>query len=214
MKKHLKILIMILGINAYSQVGIGTEYPTRTLHVEGSTIIRNLDFKASDSDYTKVLVADEKGNIDYINKSSILPNKDGSINKIILNNEFTSQNDTPDQTKTLKCGKFEFSFVPSSGTGDVRFKLVNAPEKNTEVFITFEQNFETNGFEYSAKNEPRIFNSTNIPIDVSPGQARIVDGEYNELYISYPKEPDFYRVSFYHLVQNGKHNWVTTCEKF
>lgn len=217
MKKHLKILIMMLGFNVYSQVGIGTESPTRTLHVEGNTIIRNLAFKASDSDYTKVLVTDDKGNIDYINKSSILPTKDGSIDKVILNNEFTTPNSTPDATKTLKCGKFEFAFVPNSGTGDVRFRLINAPVTGTtvKVYTTFEQNYETNGFQYQAKSTPKEFTSTNNFIDVPfDGQARIEDGEYNELYLSYPKEPDFYRVSFYRLYQSGKNYWISTCEKF
>ena len=35
-----------------------------------------------------------------------------------------------------------------------------------------------------------------IDVPVGSGQAQIANGEYNELYITYPEDPFFYRVSF------------------
>lgn len=215
MKKQLCLIIILLCADTYSQIGIGVNNPTRMLHVNGDIKIRNLSFKASDPNYSRVLAIDNQGNIDYIDKTSILPESNGNINKIVVNNTYTTSGGTPLNSQILKCGKFEFSFISNNNTGDVRFRLTDAPAQTVRVYTTFEQNWTGNGFQYQAKSTPKEFTTENNFIDVPfDGQARIENGEYNELYFSYPKEQDFYRVSFYRVQQNSTTYWVTACEKF
>ncbi|MFV0148960.1 hypothetical protein OBK08_13460 [Empedobacter falsenii] len=215
MKKQLCLIIILLCVSTYSQIGIGVNNPTRMLHVNGDIKIRNLSFKASDPNYSRVLAIDNQGNIDYIDKTSILPESNGNINKIVVNNSYTTSGGTPINSQTLKCGKFEFSFISSFNLANVRFRLTDAPAQTVEVYTTFEQNWTENGFQYQASSDAKVFSTQNNYIDVPfDGQARIANGEYNELYLSYPKEQYFYRVSFYRVQQNSTTYWVTACEKF
>ncbi|MFV0140814.1 hypothetical protein OBK00_13170 [Empedobacter falsenii] len=221
MKKLLSLIsIVVTSVYSYSQVGIGTDNPSRMLHVNGDIKIRNLQFKASDSNYSRVLAIDNQGNIDYIDKTSILPESNGNINKIVVNNSYTTSDGTPINSQTLKCGKFEFSFISNSNTGDgdVRFRLTDAPASTIKVYTTFEQNWSVDGFQYQASSTAKEFTTANnyidVPFNIGVGQAGIANGEYNELYVSYPKEPYFYRVSFYRVQQNSTTYWVTACEKF
>ncbi|MDM1552905.1 hypothetical protein [Empedobacter falsenii] len=188
------------------------------LHVNGDIKIRNLQFKASDSNYSRVLAIDNQGNIDYVDKSSITPESNGNVDKVIVNNTYTTSGGTPINTEYLKCGKFEFSYISNSNTGDVRFRLAEAPSSTIKVYTTFEQNWDGNGFQYQASSTAKEFTTENnfidVPFNILVGQAQIANGEYNELYLSYPKEQDFYRVSFYRVQQNSTTYWVTACEKF
>ncbi|MFV0231425.1 hypothetical protein OBJ94_13625 [Empedobacter falsenii] len=220
MKKQLCLIIILLCVSTYSQIGIGVNNPTRMLHVNGDIKIRNLSFKASDPNYLRVLAIDNQGNIDYVDKSSITPDSNNNINKIIVNNTYTTSGGTPINTESLKCGKFEFSFISNSNTGDadVRFRLADAPASKIKVYTTFEQNWSVDGFQYQASSDAKEFTTKNnyidVPFNIGVGQAGIANGEYNELYVSYPKEPYFYRVSFYRVQQNSTTYWVTACEKF
>ena len=219
MKKYNLLTSLLVSGLAFAQtgnVGIGTQNPSRNLHVEGDLRIRKLENKAADVSYTRVLAVDNSGNIDYINKSSLLPDMTGEIQKTVNNNEYTTTGNTPTDTNTLKCGRFEFAFISISTTGLVRFRLNQAPANNVNVYTTFEQNFATNGFQFEASTSPRTFTTSNAFIDVpvASEQAQIANGEYNELYITYPGDPFFYRVSFYRVNQNGKTHWVNACETF
>lgn len=219
MKKYNLLAGLLISGLAFAQtgnVGIGIQNPTRNLHVEGDLRIRNLENKAADVSYTRVLAVDNSGNIDYINKSSLLPDMTGEIQKTVINNEYTTTGNTPTDTNTLKCGRFEFAFISDSITGLVRFRLNQAPANDVNVYTTFEQNYDTNGFQFEASTSPRTFTTSNafIDITVGPGQAQIANEEYNELYITYPGDPFFYRVSFYRVNQNGKTHWVNACETF
>lgn len=223
MKKYNLLAGLLVSGLAFAQtgnVGIGTQTPTRNLHIEGDLRIRNLENKAADATYTRVLAVDNSGNIDYINKSSLLPDMTGEIQKTVINNEYTTTGNTPTNTNTLKCGRFEFAFISDSTTGLVRFRLNQAPATNVKVYTTFEQNFApfntSDGFQFEASTSPRTFTTSNAFIDVpvGSGQAQIANGEYNELYITYPGDAVFYRVSFYRVNQNGKTHWVNACETF
>ena len=223
MKKYNLLTSLLVSGLAFAQtgnVGIGTQNPSRNLHVEGDLRIRNLENKAADATYTRVLAVDNNGNIDYVNKSSLLPDMTGEIQKTVINNEYTTTGNTPTNTNTLKCGRFEFAFISDSTTGLVRFRLNQAPATNVNVYTTFEQNFApfntSDGFQFEASTSPRTITTSNAFIDVPVGstQAQIVNGEYNELYITYPGDAVFYRVSFYRVNQNGKTHWVNACETF
>ena len=210
---------MLFSIS-WAQVGINTENPTRDLHVEGNLRVRNLQNKASDDDYSKVLAVDNNGNVDYINKSNLLPDMTGQVNKIVQNNLYKTTNERPIPSRSLTCGRFVFSFLDNDAK--VSFHLLNRPQNNVNVYVTFEQNFppynNRDGFQYEALSDTKDFDSSNYStfqdIPVAQGQAKIADGEYNELYISYPQEENFYRVTFYRVKQNGETYFINTCEQF
>lgn len=210
---------MLFSIS-WAQVGINTENPTRDLHVEGNLRVRNLQNKASDDDYSKVLAVDNNGNVDYINKSNLLPDMTGQVNKIVQNNLYKTTNGIPIAERTLTCGRFIFNFRQNDAK--VSFRLLNSPQNNVNVYVTFEQNFPPynngDGFQYEASPTTKEFTPNNYNayqnIPVTPGQAKIADGEYNELYISYPREEQFYRITFYRVKQNGETYFVNTCEQF
>ena len=210
---------MLFSIS-WAQVGINTDKPTRDLHVEGNLRVRDLQNKASDDDYSKVLAVDNNGNVDYINKNNLLPDMTGQVNKKVQNNLYKTTNGRPLPDKTLTCGRFIFNFRDNDAK--VSFRLRNRPQNNVNVYVTFEQNFppdnNKDGFQYEASPTTKVFTPDdytdyqNIP--VVQGQAQIRDGEYNELYISYPQEEIFYRVTFYRVKQNGETYFINTCEQF
>lgn len=208
---------MLFSIS-WAQVGINTDKPTRDLHVEGNLRVRNLQNKASDDDYSKVLAVDNNGNVDYINKNNLMPDMTGQVNKMVQNNLYKTTDGKPIATETLTCGRFIFNF--RGNDAKVSFRLINRPSSTVRVYVTFEQNYvpinNNDGFQYEASSSTKNFNYTNSyqDIPVTSGQANIADGEYNELYISYPQEEIFYRVTFYRVKQNGETYFINTCEQF
>lgn len=212
---------MLFSIS-WAQVGINTDKPTRDLHVEGNLRVRNLQNKASDDDYSKVLAVDNNGNVDYINKNNLMPDMTEQVNKMVQNNLYTTRDGIPIVERTLTCGRFEFTFRQDDAK--VSFRLINRPSffSPVRVYVTFEQNYvpidNNDGFQYEASSSTKDFNYSNYrtyqDIPVTSGQANIADGEYNELYISYPQEEIFYRVTFYRVKQNGETYFINTCEQF
>lgn len=211
-------LLLVLGSISYAQVGIGTTEPKRTLHVEGNLQVRDSKDKLGDKKYTKVIVVNKEGDFDYSTIDQLLPPVvPGNDTKKAINNHYITANKLPNNTNTVVCGKFEFAYITKGSQGNVRFRLKEAPIEDIKIYTTFEQNFNGNGFEFEAKSSPRTLTPANEFIDLpaTSSEARIVSGEYNELYISYPKDPEFYRVSFYVIDENEtRRHWVTTCENF
>ncbi|MCA4777882.1 hypothetical protein [Empedobacter stercoris] len=219
MKKILYIGFLMLFSISWAQVGINTDKPTRDLHVEGNLRVRNLQNKASDDDYSKVLAVDNNGNVDYINKNNLMPDMTEQVNKMVQNNLYTTTDGRPKATETLTCGRFIFNF--RGNDAKVSFRLINRPSSTVRVYVTFEQNYvpinNNDGFQYEASSSTRNFSYWDYDfkdIPVTSGQANIADGEYNELYISYPQEKIFYRVTFYRVKQNGETYFINTCEQF
>lgn len=210
---------MLFSIS-WAQVGINTDKPTRDLHVEGNLRVRNLQNKASDDDYSKVLAVDNNGNVDYINKNNLMPDMTEQVNKKVQNNLYTTTDGIPLPDKTLTCGRFMFNFRYSEAKAKVSFRLINSPQlgSTVRVYVTFEQNYSKDGFQYEALSDTKDFDSSNYStfqdIPTRSGHAQIADGEYNELYISYPREEQFYRITFYRVKQNGETYFVNTCEQF
>ncbi|MDK7373943.1 hypothetical protein QP519_00055 [Weeksella virosa] len=225
MKKIIYTAFLMLFSVSWAQVGINTDQPTRDLHVEGDLRVRDLQNKSEVSAYDKVLAADKDGNIDYIDKEILKPDLSGQTDKIVQNNLYYTTNGRPDNTKTLTCGKFEFAFIREwyETVTYVKFRLTERPQSTVNIYITFEQNYPAintaDGFQYEASaTSTKNFTTSNwnrfqsIPTTTSQGE--IADGEYNELYVIYPNIGEFYRVTFYRLLQNEKSYFVNTCEQF
>lgn len=223
MKKIIYTAFLMLFSVSWAQVGINTDQPTRDLHVEGDLRVIDLQNKSEVSTYDKVLAADKDGNIDYIDKEILKPDLAGQTDKIVQNNLYNTDTGMPDEEQILICGKFIFAFMNSADKTRVRFRLTEKPASAVDVYVTFEQNFPAlhngDGFLYEASaTSTKNFTTSNwnrfqsIPTTTSQGE--IADGEYNELYVIYPNIGEFYRVTFYRLLQNEKSYFVNTCEQF
>ena len=67
----LSFVLFLIGINLYSQVGINTNNPERALDINGNLKIRELTNKTSDSNYNRILITDNEGNIEAVDRSSL-----------------------------------------------------------------------------------------------------------------------------------------------
>ena len=59
-------------IHSYSQVGIGTETPTRMLDVNGNIRVTQLNDKTNTVDFEQLVAADANNNIDKVSKPSLI----------------------------------------------------------------------------------------------------------------------------------------------
>ncbi|MDM1061787.1 hypothetical protein HXZ62_04295 [Empedobacter falsenii] len=224
MKTILVSLATLLSTTTmFAQVGINTDTPQRTLDVNGNLRIRTLSDKSQTLSYNKILVINNNGDVDYINKSDLKPIGDEfTSDKQVLNNIYTTNDGRADDSKFVSCGKFDFAFKNTSTTGtgtSIQFRLKTAPTgaNQVTVYTTLEQNWETNGYEFQSPESGRTFTSSNTFIDLPTSGAGIVSGELNILYLLYPGDSDLYRLTFYRLNQNTTpltYDFVTACEKF
>lgn len=207
------------------RVGVNTENPTRTLHIEGDAQVKGLQSTTA-GDYSKMLVTDGNGNVDYANLWTVNPTRKrvwhmqyqvASPGRAISNN-------------TLKTERFEFRFENvSSGTdhGRIQFRLMQNPGKMVRVYFNMEENWgdgtvPPDGYQYSATPQGLEFTSGNPSstrwdtwrYPISQSQSRIAEGEMNELYISYPDENAFYRVLIYRMLSGTTSIWIITAEEY
>lgn len=213
----LTYILFFLGVNLYSQVGINTDKPERALDINGNLKIRELINKTSDDNYNRILVTDNEGNIETVDRSSL---KNSITEDIIeIKRLFYNSTDPIDNNK-LTCGQFQFSFRDSPTTGknlDIMLNLESDPTKNITTYFTLFRKWGDDDLKYY-KSNGKTFNSTNY----STPQLLYPQLDINstgEFYISYPNERNFYRVLFLarpNYEENGiiHNSYTITCEKF
>lgn len=220
MKSKLISLAMLLFATTMSaQVGINTKTPQSTLHVEGNMRVRELNDKSQAPAYDKLLVVNANGKVDYIDKKDLRPIGDEfTSDKQVLNNIYTTTNGKADDSKFVSCGKFDFAFRNAGSAINIQYKLTNDPVNDVTVYMTLEQNWKPNGYEFQAPQTGEKFSSnTNSFVNLPISGAGIVNGELNILYLLYPGDRDLYRLTFYRLDQStspSTYDFVTACEKF
>ena len=201
-----------------AQVGINTDNPKRTLDVEGNLRVRELADKSQAPSYNKILVVNPDGNIDYINKQDLQPIKDEfTADKQVLNNIYSTTSGRADDTKFVSCGKFDFAFRNSGSNINIQYRLKSTPTSDVTVYITLEQNYNENGYQFQVPTTGKTFTSTtNRFTDLPTFGANIANSELNVLYLLYPGDSDLYRLTFYRLEQTtpATNDFVTVCEKF
>ena len=223
-KKGIILICLILSCNSYAQVGIGTNTPVRTLHVEGNMRIRELDDKSQVSDYNKLLVVNANGDVNYIEKSDLHPDTDEfTSDKQVLNNIYTTTDGLANDSQYVSCGKFDFAFRNNGVNTNIRYKLVSTITGTATVYITLEQNWQASsptdtngGFEFQVPTTGNTINNSTF-VDMPTSGEQIVNGELNVLYLLYPGDKDLYRLTFYRLDQSTTpltYDFVTACEKF
>ncbi|MGV1003123.1 hypothetical protein ACTS9U_17335 [Empedobacter falsenii] len=213
----LSFVLFLMGINLYSQVGINTNNPERALDVNGNLKVRELNNKTSDSNYNRILITDNEGNIETVDRSSL---KNSIAEDIIeIKRLFYNSTDPIDNNK-LTCGQFQFSFRDSPTEGknlDIMLNLATDPNKSITTYFTLFRKWGDGDLKYY-KSNGKTFTSTNYttPQLLCPQLDINSTGEF---YISYPNEKNFYRVLFLarpNYEEEGvlKNSYTITCEKF
>lgn len=217
-KKLVFFMSMMLSANIYAQVGINTDEPTRMLDVDGNLKVRSLGDKSSNTTtYNRVLVTDNLGNIDAINLTDLK----NQINEEIVENKLIYYTGTaPISSEKLTCGRFQFSFRPSTTPGknlDIMVNLVDNPNQEVTAYYTIFRKWGNYNLKYYKANG-KTFTTSNYttPQLLCPQLDKNSTGE---VYLSYPGEANYYRVYFLgrenHRVGQTVHNSYTiTCEKF
>lgn len=211
--------MLLFATTMSAQVGINTKTPQSTLHVEGNMRVRELNDKSQAPAYDKILVVNANGKVDYIDKKDLRPIGDEfTSDKQVLNNIYTTTNGKADDSKFVSCGKFDFAFRNAGSAINIQYKLTNDPVNDVTVYMTLEQNWKTDGYEFQAPQTGKTFSSnTNSFVNLPISGAGIVNGELNILYLLYPGDRDLYRLTFYRLDQSTSpltYDFVTACEKF
>lgn len=211
--------MLLFATTMSAQVGINTKTPQSTLHVEGNMRVRELNDKSQAPAYDKLLVVNANGKVDYIDKKDLRPIGDEfTSDKQVLNNIYTTTNGKADDSKFVSCGKFDFAFRNAGSAINIQYKLTNDPVNDVTVYMTLEQNWKPNGYEFQAPQTGEKFSSnTNSFVNLPISGAGIVNGELNILYLLYPGDRDLYRLTFYRLDQStspSTYDFVTACEKF
>ena len=217
--KLISLALLLFATTMSAQVGINTKTPQSTLHVEGNMRVRELNDKSQAPAYDKILVVNANGKVDYIDKKDLRPIGDEfTSDKQVLNNIYTTTNGKADDSKFVSCGKFDFAFRNAGSAINIQYKLTNDPVNDVTVYMTLEQNWKTDGYEFQAPKTGEKFSSnTNSFVNLPISGAGIVNGELNILYLLYPGDRDLYRLTFYRLDQStspSTYDFVTACEKF
>ena len=227
-KKFIFLVTTVLFQLNYAQVGINTPNPTRTLHVQGDLKIRQIADVAAESAYDRILAEDADGNIDYLLKSNLLPTTSdpNEANKEVYSQLYSQETENGDPNKILKCGKFYFLF-DSGVDSRIKFRLIDNPETAVDIFMSMEQNWDGNGFQFfqgHAYNDPStvpfVFTPENYNVPQEFAEANVADSEQNVMHFQYPNDPNFYRLTIYRVKQKignpVKNTWdfAVTCEKF
>ncbi|WP_154662251.1 hypothetical protein ACF3NR_06800 [Vaginella massiliensis] len=216
--KFICFISMMFSINIFAQVGIQTDQPTRMLDINGDLKVRVLKDKSSEIDsYSQVLVTDTNGNIDAINITDL---KYQIKEEIIENKRLFYTDLKPNANEKLTCGRFQFSFRPSTSSNknlDIMMNLLDDPKKEVTTYYTLFRKWGDVNLKYYKANG-KTFNSSNYT------QTQLLCPQLDvnstgEFYISYPGEANYYRVTFLgrpNYTNNGNtyNSYTITCEKF
>lgn len=230
MKTQCKIIFFVLlltGSGLYAQegrMGVGTENPTRTLHVEGDAQVKGLQSTTSGA-YSQMLVTNNNGDIEEANLWTV-----SATRKRVWHMRYSvASPGRAISTNILTAGRFEFRFenVPSPNTdhGRIQFRLAQNPGQTVRVYFNMEENWgdgaiPPDGYEYNASPQGLEFTTSGANIwsnwryPISQQQSRIAEGEMNELYMSYPGENSFYRVLVYRMLSGTTSIWIITVEEY
>ena len=97
-------LFTIIFLNP--QVGINTNQPTRALDVNGDLRIRELKLVNKDANYNNIVVVNQDGEVEKYDKIEIT----NAISDLTVETKELYFATTPDGTKIVPCGKFNFRF--------------------------------------------------------------------------------------------------------
>lgn len=203
MKTYILFLLNLFALNiANAQVGINTNTPTKSLDVNGDFRLRTLN-KVTITDYPDVLVVNNDGDVEKHSAQAI---KD-AISDLTVETKELYFDTSPDGTKIVPCGRFNFRF--SNSTIPQVSSVTNLATPATINYL--------GQLKYDGDNKAVTQRSINIQttngfqsLDTSYALNRV--GEY---YMSFPDDNNFYRVVFIARKMTASSNsYSIVCEKF
>lgn len=227
-KKFILMCGLLFSEVFYAQVGINTSNPTRTLHIAGDLKIRQLQDESEKLSYDRILAKDGDGNVDYVLKTNLLPSTTDpdEANKEAYSQLFNMSTENGNSGKILQCGKFYFLFDDGVDSR-IKFRLVDEPASNVDIFMSMEQNWDGNGFQFfqghaynDSATTPFVFTPENYNVPQEFAEANVADSEQNVMHFQYPNDPNFYRLTIYRVRQKIgtptvlSWDFAATCEKF
>lgn len=225
MKKLYLILTCILGSQLFSQIGINTDKPTKTLDINGDIRVRTLTKKSTDSDYSKVLVTNNSGEIEYWDKVAIQNEMKGNE----VENKIMYFSISPNGNTIVPCGRYQLRFSAST---EPQIKLVTST--STDQIIYFSRirklNHNSSSFgETGSKRSVRTNETINIGSandwvsigsvsGLTSGNGNLYAVNYlDEYYMSYPGDNNLYRITFLARTMTtspATNSYSMLCEKF
>ena len=192
MKKLIIFFTVGYSVLIFSQVGIGTLSPDKTLDINGDLRVVTTVDKSNDTQYNKILVANASGEVGAWTKDGI---RDQIESVFLENKKVIVFSNTPDINRTMDCGKLEFRF----NTGpEPQMRLATAPASSTTIYYSriHKENSGANSFygdNTITTNIPAVYETANdwISLDSS---GRILN-TLDEIYITYPGDSNLYRLT-------------------
>lgn len=194
-------LFTIIFLNA--QVGINTNQPRRALDVNGDLRIRELKLVNKDANYNNIVVVNQDGEVEKYDKIEIT----NAISDLTVETKELYFATTPDGTKIVPCGKFNFRFSSSTIP---EIAPISDLAASTPVYFMRIRKYESN---------QRAVTQGNTTIKNSKTFS-VLDREYkldqvSEYNISYPGDNNLYRVIFLaRKMTTTTNSYSIVCEKF
>ena len=194
-------LFTIIFLNA--QVGINTNQPTRALDVNGDLRIRELKLVNKDANYNNIVVVNQDGEVEKYDKIEIT----NAISDLTVETKELYFATTPDGTKIVPCGKFNFRFSSSTIP---EIAPISDLAASTPVYFMRIRKYESN---------QRAVTQGNTTIKNSKTFS-VLDREYkldqvSEYNISYQRDNNLYRVIFLaRKMTTTTNSYSIVCEKF
>lgn len=224
MKIYYILLLSLVSTNFSAQVGINTTTPTRTLDINGNLRLRTTDKKSADTNYNRVLVTNDKGEIEYWGKEEIQNEMIG----LEIENKIMYFSTSPSGNTIVPCGKFQIRFSASTVP---EIKLVTANTSATSIYYSrtrklnsSDPNFSTSSnFRTLRTNEIATIAVANNWVDIGTvsGVATGTKGRLyaintlDEYYMSYPGDNNLYRITFLaRKMTDSANSYSMLCEKF
>lgn len=202
MKNILSALLFCVVIISYAQVGVNTDNPSRTLDINGDLRVRTLN-KVTIADYPDVLVTDADGNIEKHSAQAIID----AISDLSVETKELYFDNSPDGTKIVPCGRFNFRFSDTTKPQIASFENLSTP---TTVYYLGQLKFHENGKTVTQKNVVIQKNDDFQTLDNSYSLNSV-----SEYYLSYPGDNHFYRVVFLgRKMTSTQNSYSIICEKF
>src|SRR6218665_2368195 len=130
MKKLIIFFTVGYSVLIFSQVGIGTLSPDKTLDINGDLRVVTTVDKSNDTQYNKILVANASGEVGAWTKDGI---RDQIESVFLENKKVIVFSNTPNINRTMDCGKLEFRF----NTGpEPQMRLATAPASSTTIYYS------------------------------------------------------------------------------
>ena len=231
MKKIILYILFLYPILSFSQVGIGTETPTRTLDINGNLRIRELDNKTTsgDASYSHLLSAKD----DDKDASNNIISKHGELGKVSFTSLLQSSSNNlevkrviyqgdVDKTQECSCGILSIFLDQSAATSQQIYPFVRL----NYLSIFDNNNTDSFGLNYGQKkyiDTSYIYDNHNITFDKTGGIEPYnklddlkFDGNTIRIYtIILPGGNNLYRLTISRFLTNPT-TYINSliCEKF